>query len=152
MFTHHLRDMIRFIPFFLFFVLFVCGGNSPDATTETPDASTTPTEAPETGISLVEMPATSAFPDAAITKMEYNNGRFDFDATGYEFGVQTPDADQLMCANSAEGQHIHLIINNEPYLAKYEPEFEQELPDGNHYILAFLSRSYHQSIKESAAG
>ncbi|OAV45637.1 hypothetical protein [Lewinella sp. 4G2] len=102
-------------------------------------------------ITLTPMPATKDFPDAAITDWTYSGGKFNYAATGYEFGVQTDDAGQIMCANSVKGQHAHLIIDNEPYIAKYTPEFEQEVADGNHYILSFLSRSYHESIKTEAA-
>jgi hypothetical protein len=56
-----------------------------------------------------------------------------------------------MCANSAKGQHIHLIVDNKPYAAKYESSFEYEIEDGEHILLAFLSRSYHESIKTIAA-
>jgi hypothetical protein len=91
------------------------------------------------------------YPDAAITDISYQNGEFDYTIENFELGMQTPDADAKMCANSAKGQHIHLIPNNEPYLAKYEAQFEQDLPEGEHYILTFLSRSYHESLKHPAA-
>lgn len=91
------------------------------------------------------------YPDAAITGLTYKDGVFTYTLSNYELGVQTPDADAKMCANSAKGQHIHLIPNNEPYIAKYESTFEQPLPDGEHYILTFLSRSYHESLKHPAA-
>jgi hypothetical protein len=106
-------------------------------------------------ISLVPMPASPDFPDAGIKSMSYRKGQFKFvvdgGKSGYALGAQTPDADQKMCANSAEGQHIHLIVDTEPYAAKYQPEFEYDIPDGTHFILAFLSRSYHESIKHPAA-
>ncbi len=93
------------------------------------------------------------FPDASITDVAYSNGTFTYayDAATYRLGEQTPDAGSTMCANSDKGQHIHLIIDNEPYIAKYEPTFEQAIPDGEHYLLSFLSRSYHESIKTPAA-
>src|SRR5699024_2296136 len=50
-----------------------------------------------------------------------------------------------------EGQHIHLIINDEPYYAYYTAEFDKELEDGSQYIMTFLSRSYHESIKTKEA-
>lgn len=89
------------------------------------------------------------FPDALISKMEYKNGRFTFEIGGesYKLGMQTPDVDAKGCANSAEGQHIHLIVDNMPYVAKYESTFDYDIEDGEHYILAFLSRSYHESLK-----
>jgi hypothetical protein len=55
------------------------------------------------------------------------------------------------CANSKEGQHIHLILNNEPYLAKYATAFTEDLKPGNYVSLSFLSRSYHESIKHFEA-
>lgn len=88
------------------------------------------------------------FPDAAITGMDYQHGDFSFTIQGdYQLGVQTSDAAQKMCANSAQGQHIHLIIDKNPYEARYESKFHYKIDDGSYYVLAFLSRSYHESIK-----
>jgi len=85
--------------------------------------------------------------------MSYKGGKFTFGYSGtdYKLGEQTPDAESIMCANSGKGQHIHLIVDDKPYAAKYTAEFEHEVADGMHYILAFLSRSYHQSIKNGQA-
>jgi len=91
--------------------------------------------------------------DANLSNMRYKKGKFSFDVTGqnYKLGMQTPDAGAKMCANSAKGQHIHLIIDNEPYAAKYVAEFDYNVNDGEHILLAFLSRSYHESIKTKQA-
>jgi len=92
-----------------------------------------------------------AFTDATITNMVYKEGKFSFEVSNYELGAQTADADSKMCANSGKGQHIHLIVDKEPYAAKYVNEFEHTVTDGTHHILAFLSRSYHESIKTKTA-
>ena len=94
-----------------------------------------------------------AYADASLYGMSYVKGKFSFKVASesYKLGAQTPDAGQKMCANSDKGQHIHLIIDNEPYLAKYTNEFEHELTPGDHYLLSFLSRSYHESIKTEKA-
>jgi hypothetical protein len=93
------------------------------------------------------------YPGVKLESMEYKDGRFTFAISGdtYKLGVQTPDAATRGCANSAEGQHIHLIIDSLPYAAKYVNSFEYDVPDGEHYILAFLSRSYHESLKSREA-
>lgn len=93
------------------------------------------------------------FEDASLYGMSYVKGKFAFKVGGesYKLGAQTDDAEQKMCANSAKGQHIHLIVDNGPYQAKYEAEFESELTPGEHYLLAFISRSYHESIKSDKA-
>jgi len=100
-----------------------------------------------------DFPASTEYSDAKITSMAYNNGKFKFGVTGdkYQLGLQTPDASAKMCANSAKGQHIHLIVDNKPYSAQYVDEFDYDIEDGEHYILAFLSRSYHESIKSEGA-
>lgn len=102
-------------------------------------------------IQLSPMPPTFDFPNATLEEWTYENGTFSYTVSDYEFAQQTPDAESLMCANSGKGQHAHLIINNEPYMAKYEPTFDVDLPDGTHHILTFLSRSYHESIKNGKA-
>ena len=91
------------------------------------------------------------FPDAAISSMQYTDGNFVFGLRNYTLGRQTPDAPQKMCANSDKGQHIHLLLNDKPYEAKYDSAFHYFVPDGEHYILGFLSRSYHESIKNKTA-
>lgn len=71
---------------------------------------------------------------------------FDFGVTNYQLGTQT-EAARMGLANSDKGQHIHLIIDNNPYSAHYEPTFTKEVEPGHHYAIAFLSRSYHESVK-----
>jgi hypothetical protein len=58
-----------------------------------------------------------------------------------------------MCNNSDKGQHIHFILDNKPYVALYEPKHEVVVPKGGdeHYLLVFLSRSYHESVKSKGA-
>ena len=76
---------------------------------------------------------------------------FSFDINNYELGIKTKKEFDYDLANSAKGQHIHFILNNGPYSAHYDQNFDYELPDGNNVVLAFLSRSYHESVKNSDA-
>jgi hypothetical protein len=103
------------------------------------------------GVSLTPFPSTKEFPNAALT-YGYENGKFTVKTTNYELKQQTPDAPQLMCANSKDGQHVHIIVDNGPYDAVYASPFEKAIADGSHYVLGFLGRSYHESIKTKAAG
>jgi len=97
------------------------------------------------------MPASTAYPNASMDGMTFEGGTFDFTYSNYELATQTPDAGTKMCANSDQGQHIHLIVNTQPYAAKYTGQFDYEIEDGEHYLMAFLSRSYHESIKNGDA-
>lgn len=110
-------------------------------------------EAGEMNYTLTPFDPSTEYADASIESMTYKNGMFKFTLgeSDYSLGVQTPDADAKMCANSAKGQHIHLIVDNAPYSAQYTADFAYDIPNGEHYLLAFLSRSYHESIKTTAA-
>lgn len=74
---------------------------------------------------------------------------FDFTVENYELGVQTEGAGENGLANSAKGQHIHFILDNAPYSAHYESSFSKKISEGHHVLLAFLSRSYHESVKNA---
>ena len=74
---------------------------------------------------------------------------FSYTVENYELGAQTVESIPL--ANSGKGQHIHLILNNEPYSAHYEPVFNKTMEPGNYVALSFLSRSYHESVKNADA-
>jgi len=77
---------------------------------------------------------------------------FAYDIKNYQLSKPTVEGSCAMdCANSIQGQHLHLILNNQPYLAKYTPEFDETLAPGHYVALSFLSRSYHESIKHYEA-
>ncbi|MCC9165251.1 hypothetical protein [Pontibacter harenae] len=77
--------------------------------------------------------------------------QFDYDLSNYQLTRMTPHSNAEHMANSHQGQHIHNIVDNEPYTAHYETEFTKELEEGDHVILSFLSRSYHESLKHQGA-
>ncbi|MFA0962001.1 phosphopeptide-binding protein [Roseivirga sp. BDSF3-8] len=77
--------------------------------------------------------------------------QFGFNVTNYELGVPTEGSENIGIAKSDKGQHIHLILNNEPYYAIYEPDWTTDLADDDYVALAFLSRSYHESVKNPDA-
>lgn len=113
------------------------------------------------GIKLTGVENPKTFMDAKLTLdnslfagkdvLDTGKTEFKFKVENYTLGAQTPDADQKMCANSAKGQHIHFILDNQPYIASYAPEVTTGLKPGHHVLLAFLSRSYHESLKAKNA-
>ncbi|MEO9872713.1 phosphopeptide-binding protein [Ekhidna sp.] len=116
-------------------------------------------EKPSVSITLTKAPASPEFPDATLTKSDLtlleNDSMFSvdysFDVANYELGIQTEDAATRGIANSGKGQHIHFIVNNGPYSAHYMPGVNNQLDPGNYVVLAFLSRSYHESVKSEGA-
>jgi len=144
--TFHFQALVLGI--FVVFVTFSCKQSTQSDNTTTEEAT-----APVEKYTLTPFGASPEYPDAALSRMEYKGGRFTFEISGdsYKLGAQTPDVDAKGCANSGSGQHIHLIVDNLPYAAKYESTFDYDIEDGEHYILAFLSRSYHESLKSPQA-
>jgi hypothetical protein len=113
------------------------------------------------GISIVPVGNSPEFNDAQlILKNTTSNKRdkdstdvvFNFDVKNYELKMQTPDTGSKLCNNSAQGQHIHFILDNQPYKALYVPTNKIAVANNTeHYLMAFLSRSYHESIKTKGA-
>ena len=105
-------------------------------------------------IKISKVEGSPKYEDAALVLNELNSGselEFSFDVKNYELGAQTEHDIQYSLANSKKGQHIHLIINNNPYSAHYTNKFKKKLDPDNGVILAFLSRSYHESVKNKNA-
>ena len=50
---------------------------------------------------------------------------FSFNVDRYELGIQTLKDFEYSLANSAKGQHIHFIVNNDPYSAHYNEKFSK---------------------------
>ena len=105
-------------------------------------------------IKISKVEGSPKYEDAELVLNELNSGselEFSFDVKNYELGAQTEHEFQYSLANSKKGQHIHLIINNDPYSAHYTNKFKKKLDPDNGVILAFLSRSYHESVKNKNA-
>ena len=106
-------------------------------------------------ITLTKLEGSPAYDNAKLEidtitfkEKEYS---FKFNVLDYNLGEQTEKEFSFDLANSGKGQHIHFIVNNGPYSAYYSNEFNKKLEEGNNVILAFLSRSYHESVKNPNA-
>ncbi|MEO1253431.1 MAG: hypothetical protein AAFY41_00915 [Bacteroidota bacterium] len=112
-----------------------------------------------TEITLTKAPSSPQYPDAILTKADLSieesdslySLNYNFNVENYELGAQTEDAATRGIANSGKGQHIHYIVNNGPYAAHYMSDIPDNLEAGNYVVLAFLSRSYHESVKSDGA-
>lgn len=151
-------------------VLSSCSSNETTETSTDNISEETNTETPvekiqmeANGIKLVEVVGSPEFPDTKLSlksptaqdEIEVGKVDFEFSVTGgdYTLGSQTADATTKSCANSGKGQHIHLILNNAPYQASYDSNYttSNDLEAGNYAALAFISRSYHESLKHKDA-
>lgn len=111
------------------------------------------------GIAVNPLPHSKEFPGATLEissitaeKVGTDSAKLTvkYDVSNFELTAQT-EHDHHM-ANSHDGQHIHFILDNAPYEALYEPEYSVNVPlNSEHYLMSFLSRSFHEAIKTDDA-
>ena len=140
------------------FLFAACNNTTTTTSTSTTDSVKAVPMAP---ITVTTVSPSPDFPGAALSIKSVKGEKvgtdsckvsFDFDVKNYELKMQTTDNGTKMCNNSDKGQHIHFIMDNGPYKALYEPKNEITLANGTeHYLMAFLSRSYHESVKTKGA-
>lgn len=86
-----------------------------------------------------------------IKPWTYNNQEFKFTLNNYELGIATPDQATVNLPFSTMGQHMHLIVDDLPYVAMGTNPFKFPLTDGDHTIVIGAGRSYHEIYKNSSA-
>ena len=126
-----------------------CGESTPKEEQNNTTDSVTAAPPP---VAIASVTPSPEFPNASLAvsakgeKVGKDSAKvvFAFDVKNYELKMQTADNGTKLCNNSAQGQHIHFILDNQPYKALYEPKNEVTLANNTeHYLMAFLSRSYH---------
>lgn len=102
-------------------------------------------EFPGATLQIASISSEKAGADSAKVTVKY-------EVKNFKLTEMTNDAHAAHMANSHDGQHIHFILDNKPYTALYKPEHSVTVPlNSEHYLLSFLSRSYHESIKTPEA-
>jgi hypothetical protein len=143
-------------------LLFTACNNSGSQNTGSSSTTDTTKPAPMPAVTLAPVSASPDFSNASIeigavkaekAGKDSTKVSFSFAVKNYDLKMQTSDGGNKLCNNSAQGQHIHFILDNKPYKALYDPANDVTLAnDGaDHYLIAFLSRSYHESIKSKGA-
>lgn len=142
-------------------VLFIALGLSACNQNTKTDTDNQDSTARNSALAIEAFEETNDFPDAGLTLANVKTEdlgedsvkvTFDYTVANYELTKQTEDIHAEHCANSAEGQHIHFILDNKPYQALYKPTNTITLAkNSEHYLLSFLSRSYHLSVKSPNA-
>lgn len=131
----------------------------------TEEPTVEPTPAPVSDSAEIKIEAgerSPAFPGAKTRFASLNDGdvldnpevSVIVDVENYELGVQTVTERAKEIANSDKGQHAHIILDNDPYMADYEAGKPFEigaLEEGPHTLVVFPSRSYHESVKSPGA-
>ncbi len=131
---------VSVVTLFAVLLLAACGGGAGDGV-QIQKGERSP--AIEGATARITAPADSAVVDEADVDVT-------IEAENFETGVQTETERANNIANSGNGQHFHVIVDNGPYMANYEagtPFDIGTLEPGPHTLVAFASRSYHESVK-----
>jgi hypothetical protein len=111
------------------------------------------------GIRLIPFDDSPKFPNARLrlqtpspnASVPSGEVKFEYALSDFKLTDMTGGRHEEQMARSMKGQHIHNIVDNQPYTAHYETSFAKPLADGSHVVLSFLSRSYHESLKQPGA-
>lgn len=158
----HFKSMALATGIIASMALTACNNSTTESATTTDSTTTTTTTTPAAPIAIKPVEGSPEFADAQLgiknVKAELQGTdsvkiTVDYDVKNYELKSQTSDASSKNCNNSKDGQHIHFILDNQPYMALYEPTKTFTVAvKSEHYLMSFLSRSYHESLKTPKAG
>ncbi|HSC35855.1 MAG TPA: hypothetical protein VLG45_11320 [Thermodesulfobacteriota bacterium] len=132
------------------------------ADTQAPEPEALPPASADNEVKIEAVPNSPEFPGAKARFSSLKDGDLledpyvsvVVDVENFELGAQTDTERAKEIMNSAQGQHAHIILDNDPYLADYESGKPFEigvLREGPHTLVAFPSRSYHESVKSPEA-
>ncbi|MEO5930695.1 MAG: hypothetical protein ABIR47_12235 [Candidatus Kapaibacterium sp.] len=116
------------------------------------------TAAPKAVGIIKGVPGRDDFPNASLAVLAPTPGEvvnadsvmIKVDLKGVDLGSPTAGEMDKGIAYSKQGQHIHVIVDDKPYMAMYKTDsfFVTKLAPGIHTLRAFPSRSWHESVKK----
>jgi hypothetical protein len=152
-----LKDLCITLSSLLLVAVIGCGGDSDPGEDFAHDTAA----APSGPITIVKGEPGPSFPEARLVisspgvdeVVTSDSVMVSLDLQGVELKAPTQGEASKGLAYSLEGQHVHVIIDNEPYMAMYKKDSFSvgPLSPGAHALRAFPSRSWHESIKEPGA-
>lgn len=89
--------------------------------------------------------------EAKVSGLTFEDGVFELQISGLEMGAETKDAASKAIAQSENGQHVKLVLDNSDAVEVSSTQYSAPLSDGQHYILAAPARSYHEISREKDA-
>ncbi len=130
-----------------------CGGEAPESN-DTDDPDTVTLEPGERAPAIDGAMARFQVPESGAV-LEPGEVAVEVAVENFTPGEQTDVPRREQLANSGNGQHTHIIVNNDPYFANYNTDAEPfsigELEPGAYSAFVFPSRSFHESVKSDTA-
>ena len=126
---------------------------SADSATQTTAENISITPAPEQHYPAATLEIVSPR-EGQILKDAKDSVRVIMQVTGMQLAQRTSGDSALGIAYTPQGQHVHVIVDDKPYMANYmngQPFNVGVLTPGLHTIRAFPSLSWHESVKSPKA-
>lgn len=95
--------------------------------------------------------STILYPDVLLQNYTYTRGKMMFMPQGLRLGGMTPFAQNRPTSKTNKGNHLHLCVNGQQHQISNENIFDCPLPNGKHELVAFIARSFYESIKHPEA-
>jgi hypothetical protein len=142
------------------FLFAACGRKQAETTTVDSNAAS----AQKQEVKIEPATGSPEYPDAKLTIVSPRDGQVLKNASdsvlvvmqvsGIQLAVPTGADSTRGIAYSKQGQHVHVIIDDKPYMADYkngQPFNIGVLAAGMHTVRAFPSYSWHESIKSKSS-
>jgi len=84
-------------------------------------------------------------------KFKDNRIAINFDVANFKLGIPTTDFKTKYVPNDEKGQYIKVIVNKKDVYKVYDTTFELKNTYEDYEIVAFLCRSYNESLKSKLA-
>lgn len=145
------RPIFQLFPATLCLFLVSCGDTDPEA-----DFDEGPTRDTTSAVSISPGEHGPSFDGVATTIVTPTEGEVVtgdslevvIEQSGVELMAPTSGEGANGLAYSKDGQHLHVIIDHEPYMAMYNVPFKiGGLAPGTRTMIVFPSRSWHESVK-----
>lgn len=150
-----------FLIFIVFAALFAgCGSNPSNTGNSSTEAEVQTLSVVARPAKIIDMMTERGEQDAAAPKIKILEPKADSTYNGAILKVKLEISGDLkgykphMDMETKMGNHVHVILDNQPYEAYYnlEQEFElRNLVDGDHILRVFPSRPWHESYKTEGA-
>jgi hypothetical protein len=91
--------------------------------------------------------ADAEYKDLELGPFGYENEELKFIMNGATPGTKTPGSENRKSQISGKGLYLHVVLNDTTHILYSHRLIPYQLPDGVYKMVAFVSRSYHESVK-----
>lgn len=147
-----LTNFKQFSYFFSLVIFFLNGLSSCNQTSNPGDISTPLSDLVEL-LPCAPLDSSIHYSNVLLQNYTYTENQMMFQPVNLRLGGMTPPTESRpkTFPKTNKGNHLHLCIDNKQHHISNNSIFDLPLPDGKHTLIAFISRSFYESIKSPEA-